>query len=80
LTSNNQLYDIQKVTGPGRKSAWLVASHIYKGNDGYNLISHLLIMIILIIDGAVRMITLMDPLFMALPLLERFSRIVNSNN
>ncbi|KAI8888373.1 hypothetical protein K501DRAFT_144691, partial [Backusella circina FSU 941] len=55
-SNNNQLYDIQKVTGPGRKSAWLVASHIYK-------------------DGAVRMITLMDPLFMALPLLERFSRI-----
>jgi hypothetical protein len=37
-------------------------------------------MIILIIDGAVRMITLMDPLFMALPLLERFSRVVSSNN
>lgn len=25
------LYEIQKVTGPGRKSAWFINSFIYKG-------------------------------------------------
>ncbi|KAK4521787.1 putative secondary metabolism biosynthetic enzyme [Mucor velutinosus] len=45
------LYEIQKVTGPGRKSAWLIDADIYK-------------------DGAVRFITSLDPLFMALPILD----------
>ncbi|CEP10447.1 hypothetical protein [Parasitella parasitica] len=46
-----KLYEIQKVTGPGRKSAWLLDPEIYK-------------------DGAVRFITALDPLFMALPILD----------
>ncbi|KAI8645680.1 ribonuclease H2, subunit B [Parasitella parasitica] len=46
-----KLYEIQQVTGPGRKSAWLLRSEIYK-------------------DGAVRFITALDPLFMALPILD----------
>ncbi|KAL9549176.1 hypothetical protein MBANPS3_005337 [Mucor bainieri] len=45
------LYEIQKVTGPGRKSAWLIDADIYK-------------------DGAVRFVTSLDPLFMALPILD----------
>ncbi|KAL0140318.1 ribonuclease H2, subunit B [Mucor lusitanicus] len=45
------LYEIQKVTGPGRKSAWLIDTDIYK-------------------DGAVRFIASLDPLFMALPILD----------
>ncbi|KAG1142897.1 hypothetical protein G6F37_008223 [Rhizopus arrhizus] len=48
----NQLFEIQKVTGPGRKSAWLIDNTIYK-------------------DGAVRFISLMDPLFMCLPIFEK---------
>ncbi|KAI9354735.1 ribonuclease H2, subunit B [Pilaira anomala] len=50
-----KLYELQKVTGPGRKSAWLIDNIIHK-------------------DGAVRFITPIDPLFMALPILQEASK------
>ncbi|KAI8088291.1 ribonuclease H2, subunit B [Thamnidium elegans] len=50
-----KLYELKKVTGPGRKSAWLIDNTIHK-------------------DGAVRFITPIDPLFMALPIIEQASK------
>ncbi|KAI8372235.1 ribonuclease H2, subunit B [Choanephora cucurbitarum] len=49
--NQGQLYEVQKITGPGRKASFLIDSYIYR-------------------DGAVRFITRMDPLFMALPILD----------
>lgn len=66
-----KLYEVQKVTGPGRKSAWLLDTDIYKGMS-YILMrkKQFIDNPFLLLDGAVRFITSLDPLFMALPILD----------
>ncbi|KAI9312761.1 Ydr279p protein family-domain-containing protein [Dichotomocladium elegans] len=46
------LYELQKVTGAGRKTSWLVDNYLYE-------------------DGACYCISLIDPLFIAIPLLDK---------
>lgn len=68
----NQLFEIQKVTGPGRKSSWSINDAIYKGKKK-NLIFFFHSLICLYLDGAVRFISPIDPLFVCLPILEKAS-------
>ncbi|KAG2223947.1 hypothetical protein INT45_009399 [Circinella minor] len=48
---HQHIYEIQRVTGVGRKTSWLIDDILYK-------------------DGTMRHITHVDPLFIALPILE----------
>ncbi|KAI7872192.1 ribonuclease H2, subunit B [Spinellus fusiger] len=52
FSENQQLYELQQVTGPGRKACWLIENTTYK-------------------NGGVRLLTLVDPLFIALTFLEK---------
>ncbi|KAI8145087.1 Ydr279p protein family-domain-containing protein [Fennellomyces sp. T-0311] len=53
---DRQLFEIQRVTGVGRKTSWLINDTLYK-------------------DGTMRHITHVDPLFIALPLLEQAQKL-----
>ncbi|KAL0084462.1 ribonuclease H2, subunit B [Phycomyces blakesleeanus] len=48
----HELFELQQVTGPGRKTCWMIDNTIHK-------------------NGKFRLLTPMDPLFIALPLLEQ---------